>query len=59
MPRLHGSRIKSGMTAELVVPSVLRSKEERLQIAKDVPQPQEEVASGFLIWNDWPIRSST
>ncbi len=24
-----------------------------------VPQPQEATALGFLIWNDWPIRSST
>ena len=26
---------------------------------KLVPQPQEATAFGFLIWNDWPIRSST
>ena len=26
--------------------------------AKLVPQPQEATAFGFLIWNDWPMRSS-
>lgn len=30
-----------------------------VQIEKDVPQPQDAVALGFLIWNDAPIRSST
>ena len=29
------------------------------QIEKLVPQPQEATAFGFLIWKDWPIRSST
>ena len=29
------------------------------QIEKLVPQPQEATACGFLIWKDWPIRSST
>jgi hypothetical protein len=29
------------------------------QTEKLVPQPQEATAFGFLIWNDWPIRSST
>jgi hypothetical protein len=29
------------------------------QIEKLVPQPQEAVALGFLIWNDWPISPST
>ncbi len=34
----------------------------RLRVAQSeklVPQPQEATALGFLIWNDWPIRSST
>lgn len=29
------------------------------QIEKLVPQPHEATALGFLIWKDWPIRSST
>ncbi len=29
------------------------------QIEKLVPQPQEAVALGFRMRNDWPIRSST
>ena len=29
------------------------------QIEKLVPQPQPATACGFLIWKDWPIRSST
>ncbi len=29
------------------------------QMEKLVPQPQEATAFGFLIWKDWPIRSST
>ena len=28
-------------------------------IANDVPQPQEEVALGIVIWNDAPMSSST
>ena len=29
------------------------------QMEKLVPQPQDATAFGFLIWKDWPIRSST
>ena len=28
-------------------------------IEKELPQPQDEAAFGFLIWNEAPIRSST
>ncbi len=40
-------------------PSKLGSFEGPLQIENEAPQPQEEVAWGFLIWNEAPISSST
>ena len=36
-----------------------REPAHRLQTEKLVPQPQDATAFGFLIWKDWPIRSST
>ena len=67
-PRGHG------LVVELVEHDVLRARiahepgqgatprslsGKRQATAKLVPQPQLATAFGFLIWNDWPIRSST
>ena len=40
-------------------PAEPRRWQPHAHMEKLVPQPQEATAFGFLIWNDWPIRSST
>src|SRR6185369_15800229 len=53
-----GSRALTELTFQLAI-FTARRRDENQPIEKELPQPQDEAAFGFLIWNEAPIRSST